>query len=198
MPQKTKGKFIVLYGVNNLGKTTQAKLLVEKIKSAGKAAEYLKYPIYHIEPSGKILNNYLRKGNAHNLSAREAQIIYALNRSQYEKELLSKLSQGINIIAEDYTGTGICWGIGAGADERFLKYINHFLLKEDLVFLFDGERFIESTEKNHKHETDNELIDKVRKIHLRLAEEYEWIKINANLKIEEINDILWQEVKVII
>jgi len=31
-----KGKLIVLYGINNLGKTTQAELLVEKIKSNGK------------------------------------------------------------------------------------------------------------------------------------------------------------------
>lgn len=27
----TKGKFIVLYGINNLGRTTQAKLLVKRL-----------------------------------------------------------------------------------------------------------------------------------------------------------------------
>ena len=30
-----KGKFIVLYGINNLGKTTQAKLLVKNLKNSG-------------------------------------------------------------------------------------------------------------------------------------------------------------------
>jgi dTMP kinase len=120
----TKGKFIVLYGINNLGKTTQAKLLVEKLNSAGLKAEYLKYPIYGLEPSGVLLNNYLREGNKYNLAPREAQIIYALNRTQYEKELLNKLENGITIIAEDYAGTGLAWGMAAGVDENFLKDIN--------------------------------------------------------------------------
>jgi len=193
-----KGKFIVLYGINNLGKTTQAKMLVDRLNSYGNKSEYLKYPIYDLEPSGEILNNYLRKGNTYNLTPREAQIIYTINRTQFEKELFTKLEQGINIVAEDYTGTGIAWGIGAGVDEQFLKYINHHLIKEDLAFLFDGERFMEAEETNHKHETNNELTNKVRNTHLKLGNEFGWKKINANLSIEEIHNKLWQEVKKII
>ena len=52
------GKFIVIYGVNNLGKTTQANMLVQKLKASGLKAEYLKYPIYDllgIKKSQKIL-----------------------------------------------------------------------------------------------------------------------------------------------
>jgi len=52
-----KGLFVVLHGINNLGKTTQAKLLVEKLQSEGHKAEYMKYPVYDLDPSGKILNN---------------------------------------------------------------------------------------------------------------------------------------------
>jgi thymidylate kinase len=185
-----QGKFIVLYGINNLGKTTQAQLLVEELKKEGKKAEYLKYPIYDIEPSGKILNNYLREGNLYNLSPREAQIFYTMNRFQYEHALKEKLEQGINIISEDYTGTGLCWGIGADVDEDFLRLINKNLLKEDLAFLFDGERFTEATENNHKHETDEELLQKVREAHIRLGEEFGWKKINANLSIDEIKEII--------
>lgn len=196
--EKNKGKFIVLYGINNLGKTTQAEKLVEKLKNEGKEAEYLKYPIYKIKPSGEILNNYLRGKNEHNLTPKEAQIIYAINRSQYEKILLEKLESGINIIAEDYVGTGIAWGIGAGVNEQFLKKINSHLLKEDLGFLFDGKRFIESIEESHKHETNENLMNKVRDIHLKLAEEFDWVKINVNLSIEEIHKELYGKVKEII
>lgn len=196
--EKNKGKFIVLYGINNLGKTTQAEKLVEKLKNEGKEAEYLKYPIYKIKASGEILNNYLRGKNEHNLTPKEAQIIYAINRSQYEKILLEKLESGINIIAEDYVGTGIAWGIGAGVNEQFLKKINSHLLKEDLGFLFDGKRFIESIEESHKHETNENLMNKVRDIHLKLAEEFDWVKINVNLSIEEIHKELYGKVKEII
>jgi deoxyuridine 5'-triphosphate nucleotidohydrolase len=196
--ENQRGKFIVLYGINNLGKTTQAKMLVHKLITRGIRAEYLKYPIYDLVPSGVVLNNYLRGGNYFNLSPREAQIFYAKNRTQYEKKLIKKLEEGINIIAEDYTGTGLAWGIGAGTDELFLKYINSHLLKEDLAFLFDGRRFKEATEHGHKHENDEELINKVRQTHLKLGGELGWIKINANLTVEEIHKQLWQEIKKII
>lgn len=194
MEKTRRGKFIVLYGINNLGKTTQAKILVDKLKSIGEKAEYIKYPIYELTPSGVVLNNYLRGGNIFNLAPREAQVFYAKNRTQYEKELTKKLENGIHVVAEDYTGTGIAWGIGAGVDEMFLKYINSHLLEEDLAFLFDGERFKDAVETGHKHETDDNLTNKVRWAHLKLAEEKNWKKINANLSIEEIQNILWKEI----
>ncbi len=192
--QNNIGKFIVLYGINNLGKTTQAKMLTRKLQVQGLKAEYIKYPIYNLAPSGVVLNNYLRGGNFFNLSSREAQIFYANNRTQFEKKLVKKLEAGINIIAEDYTGTGLAWGVGAGVDELFLKYINSHLLKEDLAFLFDGERFTQATEAGHKHETDNELLNTVRQTHLKLGEEMGWKKINANQSVSEIHEQLWGEV----
>lgn len=188
------GKLIVLYGINNLGKSTQAKLLLETLQKNGFQAEYIKFPIYDLSPSGDILNDYLREGNFYNLSAREAQLIYALNRTQYQQELINKLAAGIHVIAEDYKGTGIAWGIGANISEVFLKSINSHLLEEDLVFLFDGERFRNAIEKSHKHETDDDLMSKVRWAHLKLQEEYDWLKINANLGITEIQDIIWKTV----
>lgn len=192
------GKLIVLYGINNLGKSTQAKLLVERLKANGYQAEYIKYPIYSLAPSGAILNDYLRNGNPLSLSPREAQTITALNRTQYQSDLIAKLKSGINIIAEDYTGTGIAWGLGAGVDETFLKKINSHLIDEDIVFLFDGERFRQAIESNHKHENDDDLVAKVRWAHLKLREEYGWWKINANLPIEEIHEEIWKQIIVML
>ena len=192
--KNARGKFIVLYGINNLGKTTQAKKIVERLNAQNIAAEYLKYPVYSIKHSGPLLNNYLREGNKHGLSAREVQIIYVLNKTQFEKILEAKLAAGINIIAEDYIGTGLAWGIGTGVDETFLKELNSHLLREDLAFLFDGERFLSGRENNHKFETDDELTQRVRFIHQLLGEEFGWIKINANLSIDEINEILYKQI----
>src|SRR3989339_1329495 len=190
-----KGKFIVLYGINNLGKTTQAKLLTKKLQNEGHKAEYLKYPVYDLKPSGLILNNYLREGNTYQLTPREAQIFYALNRFQFEPTLKAKLEQGINIVSEDYVGTGLCWGIGSGVDEQFVRKINEELLKEDISFLFDGTRFTDSTESGHKHETNLKLLEEVRVAHLRLGEEFGWQKINANLPIEEIHSQIWDYIQ---
>ena len=140
--------FIVLYGVNNLGKSTQAKLLVERLRKEGYAAEYLKYPVYDLEPSGPLINEYLRGGNPDELSRREVQILYAFNRTQFEPMLEKKLTAGIHIVAEDYIGTGLAWGVATGVDKKFLTRLNCRLRPEDLAFVFDGERFIEATESS--------------------------------------------------
>lgn len=198
LPAKRPGKLIVLYGINNLGKSTQAKLLVEMIKAHGKPAEYLKYPAYDVIPSGVLINDFLRKGNFHQLSPREAQIVYALNRSQVEPGIVRKLEAGIHVVAEDYTGTGIAWGIGAGVNEEFLKFINSHLLKEDVAILMDGERFIEAREAGHHHEKNDELTERVRGIHRRLGDEYGWHVVDANQPIEAVQQAIWQFVKPIV
>lgn len=190
-----KGKLIVLYGINNLGKTTQAKLTVEELKKQGIEAEYLKYATYELEPTGCIINDYLRKGNPYGLSTREFQIMHAFNRTQYEPTLKSKLEQGIWIVAEDYTKTGIAWGVGNGIDKTFLERINSHLLIEDLALFFEGERFKGAIEKGHQHEENEELIQRVKLVHEELAKEHKWISINANESIEEIQKTIQKIIK---
>jgi len=192
------GKFIVLYGINNLGKTTQAKLLVNRLQAAGYSASYLKYPLYELAPSGLLLNDYLRAGNPWQLSPREAQIIYALNRFQYQGELDRQLAAGQWIVAEDYVGTGLSWGWGAGVDLDFLELINQGLHQPDLALWLDGERFSSGIEAHHKHEGDEELTAKVRNCHRELAKRYGWLRFEANQSIEALNDELWQAVKTLL
>jgi len=191
------GKLIVLYGINNLGKSTQARLLVDRLQDAGYSTTYLKYPIYELAPSGPLLNAYLREGNPLQLSPREAQIIYALNRFQYQPEIEKQLAANEWIVAEDYTGTGLAWGWGAGAKLNFLEAINEGLLKPDLALWLDGERFVSGIEQSHKHESNNELMKKVRECHQQLAERYGWPRFDANQSIDNLNDQLWQAIKVL-
>src|ERR1051325_8874899 len=108
---KHRGKFITIYGVNNLGKTTQARLLAGEIAewvtqktgiTDGVKSVYRKYPIYELPPSGPMINRYLRsdrrdplnprsdnadRRNPFGLSPREAQIMYVLNRTQFDPHL---------------------------------------------------------------------------------------------------------------
>ncbi len=190
--QLTKGKFIVFHGINNLGKSTQAKLLVERIQKDGRQAMYLKYPLYDLEPSGPLLNEYLRKSNPYALTPREAQMLFALNRTQFEPVLSQEyLARGVTVVAEDYTCTGIAWGVGAGVDRAFLARVNCHLLRENISFLFDGERFTAAKEAGHAHESDDVLTERVRLVHSELAKEFGWHLIGANEPIETIHQKIW-------
>ena len=180
------GKMIVLYGINNIGKSTQAKLLVENLNKEGLEAVYLKFPLYDLLPSGKLLNDYLRYGNPNNLSVREMQIINVLNRTQAQDKIRTELEMDKIIISEDYTGGGLAWSIGGGLNKEFVLELNSHLIKEDLSIVFNGQRFDSGIESGHKHETDNSLTESVRLAYLELAMDFKWEIIDANQPVETI------------
>ena len=186
---------ITLYGINNIGKSTQAKKLVERLENEGKKVKYIKYPVYEIEPTGRFLNDFLRSGAAQKVSEEELQMWFTLNRYQFEPELKKMLAEGVIVIAEDYTGTGIAWGTTKGADTAWLEEINKHLIKEDLAILLDGERFGHAAEEGHLHESQNDLIEKCREIHLKLAEKYGWGKVDVVDGVDETAEALWNTVK---
>jgi len=183
-----KGKFIVLYGINRLGKTTQANIIAPILRSKNSVeVEILKYPIYDLEPTGPRINAYLRGGNPENLIPEQHQELQLQNRLDYQPKLIKKLDSGTWSLSEDYVLTGIAWGIASGVDEHWLKEESKKLLKEDLGILFDGKPF-SYREDTHKYETDDELTQRCRGIHLRLANEKRIPRINANQPVEVVTE----------
>lgn len=190
----SRGTFIALLGVNNIGKSTQARILAERINKECGIVWLTKYPDYDLAPTGPMLNAYLREGNPYGLSPREFQTLQAFNRTQREPALLRQLTGHAHVVAEDYTGTGIAWGIGTGAEKDFLLNLNSHLLKEDLAILLDGDPFIEGEEEQHAHENNRGLIEHVRNIHRELASEFGWKVVNANRSREEVHEEIWRYV----
>jgi thymidylate kinase len=196
MNNKPNGQFIVLYGVNNLGKTTQAKTLVEDIIiKMGKEAEYLKYAVYNLEPSGPLINSYLRQGNPNKFTDREFQLLQVLNRTQHEPKLKEKLAKGTWVIAEDYIGTGIAWGMVQGIDKNLLYQMNSHLLKENLGILFTGESFTESADKKNAHETNPATLAKVNEAFKEISRDFGWFTINANRPKAEVQKEIMDIIK---
>lgn len=198
MNKMSKGKFIVLYGINNLGKSTQAGRIADRLENEGIRTIQVKYADYGINPSGPLLNDYLRKGNKYALVAREFQLIQVINRMQVEPKIIKNLESGIWVVSEDYTGTGLAWGMGAGVDENFLEEINSHLLKEDIAILLEGERFSQGIEKEHKHEQDDDLTERVRTAHFYLAGKKGWDIVNANQDVAKVTQDIWEFIEPLI
>lgn len=188
-----KGKFITIYGINNIGKSTQAKLLVERLNKAGIKSILLKYPIYDLEPTGPKLNEILR-GGKQDITEEELQSLFVQNRIEFEPQLIKYLDEGTTVVAEDYTGTGIAWGAAKGADLEWLESINAPLLKEDLAIHMYGNRFMGAKEKDHIHESDNTLVEKCGEIFRILAEKYNWQDVKVEGGINMVADKIWEVV----
>ncbi len=186
--------FITLYGINNIGKSTQALRLVERLKAEGHDAVYVKFPVYEVEPTGVYLNAFLRSGEVQKISEEELQMWFALNRFQFEPTLREWLADGKIVVAEDYTGTGIAWGLVKGASRVWLENLNATLIKEDLALLLDGDRFVHATEEGHLHETNEEFMKRARHVHLELGEAYGWVKIPVQPSKDETEALVWKTV----
>lgn len=187
-----RGKFITIYGVNNMGKSTHAKRLVARLNAAGRDAVYVKYPVYDMEPTGPFINQVLR-GGVQNISEQELQLWFALNRFQFEPQLKKWLEEGKIVVAEDYIGTGMAWGMAKGLSEEWVENVNQGLMKEDLAILIEGERIVAATEKGHVHEENNALIEKCYGKFQYLAEKYGWEKVQLQEKVEDTEELIWKK-----
>ncbi len=187
--------FITLYGINNIGKSTQAKRLVDRLKAEGYDAVYVKYPVYDISPTGPYLNEFLRSGGAQQVSEQELQMWFTLNRYQFQPTLKEWLAAGKVVVAEDYTGTGLAWGTVKGASTEWLERLNEGLVREELAILLDGERFGHAAEKEHIHESNDEFMKRSREVHLQLGEKYGWKKVMVDGNADQVGEKVWEVVK---
>lgn len=187
--------FITLYGTNNTGKTTHAKRLVAKLESIGKKTKYVKFPVYDLEPTGPYLNDFIRSSKHQEITEAELQMWFALNRYQFETQLKEWLAEGYIVVAEDYIGTGIAWGMAKGLDAFWLENLNRYLIQEDLAILIDGPRIASAKEAQHIHEDSDELIEKCRLVLQDLGEKYGWSNVMLQDEIDDTAALIWDIVQ---
>ncbi len=205
------GKFIVIYGSNNLGKSTQTGLLEARLikEFSNRRILRIKFARYDLEPTGPLLNAILREGKTirdSNTGAErpysdlEMQTIFAQNRRDYQATLDSDLAMGTVVVAEDYTGTGIAWGLTRGLSLEILEKINANLRLPDLAIMLDADkRFASGIEQGHRHESaGEELWLKNRDIHHQLAGLYNWRIIRADQPVDAVHEQIWAQVNKLI
>lgn len=190
----------MIYGSNNLGKTEQVRKLASRLIAESRQVMVVKYPMYQLVPTGPKINNAIRGSkNARKTSELELQKMFAQNRRDFQPTLISALNAGIHIVAEDYTGTGIAWGMTRGIELETLEKINADLIVPDKVILLDGDRFLAGIEKKHRNEGDSQAVwDKNRQVYLQLMRRYKWRIVKANNTIERINEQIWKIVEPIL
>ncbi len=191
--KRAKGKFIVVYGANNVGKTTQTNLLVSKLVEQGYKVKSIKYPIYNLKPTGPQINSVIRGGEK--MDELDLQKLFAQNRRDFEPKLIDLLNHGYWIIAEDYKGTGISWGVASGISFRKLEKINNGLLAEDLAIVLDGPRFTTFIERSHRNEDRDKRWELGRKAHLMSAKRYGWKVIQSDRPIVDVGNDIWNAIE---
>ncbi|MFC1785190.1 dTMP kinase [Candidatus Neomarinimicrobiota bacterium] len=197
-----KGKFITFEGIDGCGKSTQVKMLVEKL-------ERLNMDVITIrEPGGTRISESIRDillyRDTHELGERTEALLMTASRAQLTTELiLPAINEGKWVIADRYADSTLAYqGGGRKVKIEWLEKLNEFATYDtipDLTFYIDilpdeGVR----RQKSKQDRIEQAGIDfqgRTRDLYLTLAERYSnrIIVINGRDDIDTIHKNIWKE-----
>ncbi|MDA0207908.1 MAG: deoxynucleoside kinase [bacterium] len=125
-----KGTFIVIDGTDGSGKATQTNLLVTRLKTEGYTTEIISFPQYKAKSAGMV-ENYLegKYGHANDVSAKQASVLYAIDRFDASMQIRAWLAAGKCVVADRYVGSNLAHqGSKMTPEERDAFYVwnDHF------------------------------------------------------------------------
>lgn len=201
-----RGIFISLEGIEGTGKTTQARLLSERLTEKGYKV------ILTQEPGGTVIGNRIREILLHvdhrEMSYMAELLLYNAARAQHLSEkIIPALNEGNIVITDRFTDSTVAYqGYGRGIDVELLKSIDLIAtggIRPDLTILFDLE--VETGLKRNRginkvdrlELEDIEFHKKVREGYLKIAEaETERIKIvDASMPLKDVSEKVWEIVR---
>lgn len=206
--KKIKGKLIVIDGSDGSGKTTQVKLLVERLKKEKFKVEMVDFPEYNNNFFGAFVGKCLSEEeyNWLHIHPKIASTIYAADRFESKTEIEKWLAQGRIVIANRYVSANQIHQGGkiknAKKRAEFMNWLAEMeygvfkIPKPDVVFYLhlpvkDSLRLIEERNKTQTraylkskkdvHEGDIDFLKNSRTSALWLAKrEKNWIKIDCS------------------
>jgi dTMP kinase len=101
-----RGAFILLEGVDRCGKTTQAKLLLQRLLQMGIAAVSMRFPD-RTTPTGQIIHEYLQQQSE--LDDRSIHLLFSSNRWEAATNIQNLLRAGTTIVCDRYAYSGVAF-----------------------------------------------------------------------------------------
>lgn len=191
-----KGFFICIEGLDGCGKTTQAKLLVKRLRAKGYDA------VYTAEPTsgkiGRLIKKYCLRAERRVPSVVEA-LLFAADRFEHVNgEIIPALSEGKVVVSDRYVYSSLAYQGAAGLDLRWIWKVNEHVVRPDLAIFIDVKPSVAIKRLKQKKSVmeDVETQGKVREVYMRFVESGELVKVDGDrLKKEVADDILTLAIK---
>jgi dTMP kinase len=185
-----KGILIVIEGIDGAGKTTQARILLEKLRALGLDAVTFREPTRG--KWGREIKKLAKRSDS--LSPEEELALFIKDREEnVRKNLKPALSRKKIVVLDRYYFSTMAYQGAKGIDPARIKRMNEkFAVKPDLVFILDIEagkglaRIHKRKRKDLLFEREEYLV-KVRKI-FKSFQGRKFIHIDASRKKREISE----------
>ena len=182
-----------LEGIDGCGKSTQSKLLLEKLEGEGEKVIILKEPTKR--PHGQKLWDVLHgKRKATNEEILE---LFVLDRIQHvEEKIQPALDDGTVILMDRYYYSSMAYQVAGGIDVEEIREKHVFAPKPDIVLIFDLPVSI-ALERVKGHSNADEFekeehLEKVREAYLNLENDPLVRIVDATGTPEEIFGNVWR------
>lgn len=201
----TKGRFITFEGIDGSGKSTQIRLLKERIEKLNASC------FETVEPSGGPIGSMLRQFLSGRMKADERTLaaLFAADRLDHLANetdgVCSKINKGIHVICDRYILSSYAYQ-SVRVPLEWVMQLNseaaNVLRPDCHIFIdVDPEISLERMAKGRFH-TDlfetRERLTEVRNCYLKLCdmlkEQENIIVINGNQSVEQISDEIWDKV----
>jgi len=181
-----RGKIIVIEGIDKAGKTTQANLLLKKLK--GKKYVKFDFPDYST-PVGIEIKQFL--DGKRDYSDEVKMMLLSANRWEKKSEIESIIGKGTTIIMNRYYQSNLVYGLSKGLKLKWLLALDEGLPKADLVVVIDIKtNTLVKRSRNDTTDTfeqDLDLIRNVRRNYKMLANKFNWHIIDGEDTVNIVN-----------
>jgi dTMP kinase len=174
-----RGALVVLEGIDQAGKMTQARALEHAAHAAGLSCAVRHYPDYETRV-GTLIRAFLADGVA--LDARTRCMLFAANRWEKDAELRQLCETRALVCIDRYTASNVVYGTSQGVDENWLWGLEDGLLAADLTVLVDiapEESRRRKTRERDDYERDTRLLEAARAHYGRLGRGAGWARIDG-------------------
>lgn len=180
------GKLIVFEGGDGAGKTTQARLLVAALTTAGQACKYIRWPDRTTE-TGQVINKWLT--GQIELPKNATNLLFLSNLWELAGKVEEYQSQGCTVVADRFKDSNIVYSMSRGCTLEEAKKPTEGLPNPDLVFFFDIDPRVAMKRKVGPLEVleSVEVQSVVRKMYHAVRDD-SWITIDADKPMEVIHE----------
>ncbi|MDR0372703.1 MAG: dTMP kinase [Nitrososphaerota archaeon] len=187
------GIFVVIEGLDGSGKTTQAKILAQRLSET--------YSTYlTAEPSRGKIGTFIRERCLYEqtrLPIEAEALLFAADRIEHmQTELKPALDQGKLVICDRYLYSSLAYQGSSGLSLDWIKTINARALQPDFSIFLDvsPERVLERLHRKKSVMETMETQRKVREVYLKFVENGELIRVDGDKTREAVADEMYAKV----
>ena len=188
--------FVVLEGADGCGKSTQARILVERLEAEGREVVATREP--GATPAGAVIRS-LVLGEA-DIDPRTEALLIAADRAEHVAKVIHPaLRRGAVVVSDRYVPSslayqGVARGLGVEAVGRLSAWATGGL-EPDLVIVFDlGPELAATrlTSAPDRLEREPGFQEDVRRAYRELAATHGWAMVDGSAQIEEVAAEVWR------